>query len=360
MAVYTTIDDPEAHFQTVIYTGNGSANHAITLPGDTDMQPDFVWIKNRDATDSHCLFDAVRGATKLLTTDVGNVVGAQETTDADTLDSFTSDGFQVDADDKVNTNTEKYVSWNWKAGTTSGIVTTGADITPSAYSFNQTAGISIIKYTGNSTTDQQIAHGLGAVPHFIICKVVDADNPQNWDTYHHSNTSAPETDYLSFNLPGGTTDAVARWQDTAPTSVLFTVGDAGAVNQTGDDIMAYCFTSIQGYSKFGGYGPGNATADGPFIYTGFKPAYLLIKIISGASIWVIQDNKRPGYNLTNLYSAGNTTAVEPSNLGVDLLSNGFKIRDSDSEVNHSGGTYIYAAFAEAPFVNSEGVPCNAR
>ena len=152
MAVYTTIDDPEAYFQTVLYTGNGSANNAITLPGDTDMEPDFVWIKNRDATDSHCLFDAVRGATKVLTSDIGDVVGSNEVTDTDTLDSFASDGFQVDADDKVNTNTEDYVAWCWKANGT-GSANTSGSINTTATSANTTSGFSCLLYTSPSPRD---------------------------------------------------------------------------------------------------------------------------------------------------------------------------------------------------------------
>ena len=158
MAAYTTINDSESFFQAVIYTGNGSADNSITLPGTTDMQPDMVWIKNREQADNHCLFDSVRGVTELQYVNSN----ASDITDADTLDAFQSDGFRVDADVKVNTNTEDYVAWCWKAGTTSGITTTNANTTPDTYSFSQTAGISIIQFDGNGTDDTQVAHGLGS------------------------------------------------------------------------------------------------------------------------------------------------------------------------------------------------------
>ena len=358
MAAYTTIDDPSAFFKVQLYTGNGSANHAITFDDtDTDMQPDFVWIKNRDQTDSHCLFDSVRGATKVLNSDTN----ALETTDADTLDSFTSDGFQVDADVKVNTNTEDYMSWNWKAGTTSGITTNAAtDITPSGYSFNATSGFSIIEYTGNTDATTQLPHGLGAVPHFFMVKNVS--HADNWYVYHHKNTAAPETDYLHINLTNATYDADGIWGDTAPDSVNITLGTDPGVNDSGRENIAYLWTQKQGFSKFGGYTV-NGNADGTFVYLGFRPAFLIIKYSSGADSWMLMDNKRLGYNpeTRQFFADGTNAEYTGTNADwCDLLSNGFKIRDTDAGRNASGGSYVYIAFAEAPFVNSNGVPCNAR
>ena len=358
MAAYTAIDDPSAYFKVQLYTGNGSANHAITFDDtDTDMQPDIVWIKNRDATDGHCFFDSVRGATKLLATDSN----ADEDTDTDTLDSFTSDGFQVDADVKVNTNTEKYVSWNWKGGTTSGINATGADITPSAYSFNQTSGVSIIKYSGNSTSGAEVAHGLAAVPHLMIIKNIDYSSGEGWQVYHHKNTAAPETDALALHDNGATQDQASRWNDTAPGSVLFTLGNDISVN-TGYTYLGLIFSEKQGFSKFGSYTGGGTKF--PFIYTGFRPAYLLIKNIETSSTnWTIYDNKRPGYNVDNAYLEANSTDPDATG-GYDsdffIGSNGFKPLSNNNHTNESDKTFIYAAFAEAPFVNSNGVPCNAR
>jgi len=336
MAAYTAINDPEAYFQTVIYTGDGSANHAITLGADTDMQPDLVWIKNRDATDSHCLFDSVRGATKLLSTDAD----AAETTDTDTLDSFASDGFQVDADVKVNTNTEKYVAWCWKESATS--------------------GVDIVSYTGNGTDDTDISHNLSAVPKMIIVK--NRDTTDAWQVYHGANTSAPETDYLVLNDTAVTADAVDRWSDEAPTSSVFTLGDGAEVNTNTENYIAYCFAEKQGFSKFGSYiGNGN-TANNTFVYTGFKVGWVLIKRSSSSGEgWFIFDSTRSPANLNvNELRADTNSAETTGSHYIDFLSNGFKPKTNGAGIGGSGDTYIYMAFAEAPFVNSNGVPCNAR
>ena len=337
MAAYTTIDDPEAYFQTVIYTGNGSANNAITLPGDTDMQPDLVWIKNRDATDSHCIFDSVRGATKLLSSDATSA----EATDADTLDSFASDGFQVDADVKVNTNTEKYVAWCWKE--------------------SATAGFDIVSYTGSGSAKTE-AHSLSAVPHLMIFKNRTSDST-NWLVYHHKTSTSPEDDYLTLE----TTDAVGATtsflDDTAPTSSVFTVGANNNANESSSAQITYLWTEKQGFSKFGSH-TGYGNVDGPFIYTGFRPAYVIVKKTSGADAWTLVDNKRGDFPSMNpidqeLYP-GATTVEYSEGTGIDFLSNGFKIRSDGGWGNASGATYATIAFAEAPFVNSNGVPCNAR
>ena len=335
---YTTIDDPEAYFQTVIYTGNGSANLAITLPGDTDMQPDLVWIKNRDSgDDGHCLFDAVRGATEVLASDST----AAESDDDDTLDSFASDGFQVDADIKVNTNTEKYVAWCWKESATS--------------------GFDIVSYTGTGSAKTE-SHSLSAVPHVIICKNrTDADS---WRVYHHKNTSAPETDHLILDESGATADDATTWNDTAPTSSVFSVGDGDQTNENTDSFISYHWTSKQGFNKFGSY-TGNGNDDGPFVYTGFKPAWVLVKNTALAENWHLVDNKINPFNPmdTNLFpNLNNAVGTSSGDTGydIDMLSNGFKVRTSDSTFNTNGNEYIYMAFAESPFVSSNGVPNNAR
>jgi hypothetical protein len=353
MAAYTTIDNPELYFQTVLYTGNGAANHAITLPGDEDMQPDMVWIKNRDATDDHCLFDAVRGATKVWYPNQDHDVD----TDADTLDSFTSDGFQVDADVKVNTNTEKYVAWCWKAGTTSGIAGSPG-ITPESYSFNQTSGFSIVRYVGSNTGGDTIPHGLGAVPNWIVTKCQSADNEEGLNGHTFMNGGVDPYDYgMGFPYTGASYNSVGYWHDTAPTSTLVSLGVGGGSNLSGQTYMLYAWTDIQGFSKFGMY-EGNGNADGTFVYTGFRPAYVMIKSADSTSAWHIFDNKREGYNVDNDALEINTTTVEATADQIDLLSNGFKCRiATDPNVAE---TYLYSAFAEAPFVNSNGVPCNAR
>jgi hypothetical protein len=358
---YTAIDDPEAYFQTQLYTGNGSANHAITLGADTDMQPDLVWIKNRDAADSHCIFDALRGATKFISSDAADA----ESTDADTLDSFTSDGFQVDADDKVNTSSEDYVSWNWKANGT-GSANTAGSINTTATSANTTSKFSIITYEGDGTSGATIGHGIGAAPTFILLHHRDMTGgaAENWRVYHDKNTSAPATDYLALNTTAATADDSNAWNDTVPSSTLITLGNGGASNTDDKNFVAYAWRDVQGFSKFGSY-KGNGNADGTFVFTGFRPAFLLIKSSSNSgTAWQMWDNKRAvPFNPIKTWdlAANNTTAEDSIAAGVvDFLSNGFKMRKVGNDNNGSGLTYIYAAFAESPLVNSNGVPCNGR
>ena len=353
MAAYTTIDDPSAYFKVQLYTGTGSS-HAVSFNDtDTNMQPDMVWIKQRSDTNDHNLFDAVRGTGKLIRPNGTNAEG--DTSEG--VKSFDSDGFTCGTNSSLNGSTSTYVAWCWKAGTTSGITTTGANITPSAYSMNATSGISIIKYEGNGTDGTNTAHALGAVPHVIICKRLE--NSNYWAVYHHKNTSAPNTDYLVLNATDATSDA-GIWKDTDPTSVYFRHDNSTSVNANGEDMVAYLFTSIQGFSKFGKY-TGNVNADGVFIYLGFKPALFIVKETGNAEPWVMYDNRRGDYgnaNPNDQHLVASGTAVESSGTAIDFLSNGVKIRSNAGHLNE--GDYIYMAWAETPFVNSNGVPCNAR
>ena len=333
---YTTIDDPSAYFKVQLYTGDGSTQAIAFDDTDTNMQPDFVWIKNRDAGDTHLVFDSVRGVEKKI--HISEHPEPNESTDDATLTAFGSDGFTVGDDDKVNTNTEKYVAWCWKE--------------------SATAGFDIVSYSGNST-NRTMSHSLSAVPHFYFVLAKGDDSRSN--TYHKNNTSAPETDYLMMAYSNATTDNSDNWNDTAPTSSVFSLGTSNSVNDTGNNYMAYLFAPIQGYSSFGGY-VGNNSSDGPMIYTGFRPKYLLIKNQGASENWVIKDNARSTYNQNILHLAADVEDSEFSTtaVAVDILSNGFKCRGTNAVINSSGANYIYAAFAEAPFVNSEGVPCNAR
>ena len=351
---YTTIDDPSAHFQTTLYTGNGSANLAITNGGNSDLQPDLVWIKNRTSgtTDSHCLFDSSRGATKLLSSDTSG----NEATDADTLDSFASDGFQVDADVKVNTNTETYVAWQWKAN--GGTTTAGGGddtVSTSTYQANTTAGFSVVTYTGTGSA-ATVAHGLGVAPQVVLVKSLDGTG-KSWDMYH---ASIDETDAAQLDTTAAFYDSATYWNDTAPTSSVFSVGTSSETNGSGKLHVAYCWAPIQGYSKFGSY-IGNGNADGPFIYTGFKPAMVIVKQTAVRNL-VISDHKRSAEYTPadgNMYPDTN----DPEATTVkrwDFVSNGFKARATSTFSNEDGGTYIYMAFAEQPFVTSGGVPCTAR
>ena len=347
---YTTIDDPSAYFKVQLYTGNGSANHAITFDDtDTDMQPDIVWIKNRDATDPHCLFDAVRGVTKVIHPNLES--GGEETTDADTLTSFDSDGFALGADVKVNTNTEKYVAWCWKANGAGSANAVGS-ITTTATSANTTSGVSIVKYTGTGS-EATIGHGTGIVPKFILTR--NYTEVRDWLPNHTGFANLQGRSYFNDNATEyNETDA---YGDTANTSSVWEVLTDIKVNGSSKDYISYLFGDVQGFAKHGSF-EGNGNADGTFVYTGFRPAWVMTKSIDSTSNWQIFDNQREGYNVDNDELLGNDNTAEATTDMIDLLSNGFKLRiATDPNVAE---TYLYSAFAEAPFVNSNRVPCNAR
>ena len=339
---YTAIDDAGIFFNTKLYTGTGASN-ALTGVG---FQPDFTWIKNIDAADFHVLTDAVRGATKYIMSDVTDA----ETTNAESLKSFDSDGFTVGTMNEVNTNTEAFVAWCWKANG-AGSSNTDGSIT-STVSANTTAGFSIVKWTGDDST-ATIGHGLGAVPKMIITKRYDYEG--NWFTYHHS---LGNTKYILLEATDAEATSSNAWDDTSPTSSVFTKASANNID-TGTYI-AYCFAEKQGFSKFGTY-TGNGDADGPFVYTGFRPAYVMSKKTT-SDPWRIMDTTRSTYNVAQnrLRADSSDAEVTASSQDKDFLSNGFKIRNTDGGYNGSGSTYLYMAFAEASFVNSNGVPCNAR
>ncbi len=348
---YTTINKSTDYFNTKLYTGNGSTQ-SITGVG---FQPDWTWIKSRNsASYNHMLFDAVRGATKYIKSDATSA----ENTLTETLKSFNSDGFTVGTEADVNNNSTTYASWNWKAN---GAGSTNYDGSiNSTVSANTTAGFSIVKYTGNGTAGATIGHGLGATPAVIIQKIRGSTG--NWLVYHHKNTSAPETDFLKLNTTDATADEVTIFNDTAPTSSVFSVGTESTINGNGNTCIAYCFAEKKGYSKFGSY-TGNGTAgvdgagDGTFIYTGFKPSMIIIKPSSTTGNWQIFDNKRPGFNESDNLAPNNNAAENTSNDFVDLVSNGFKLRSGTYSA--SGVTYIYMAFGQS-LVGSNNVPCTAR
>jgi hypothetical protein len=346
---YTNIDFPAEYFDTKLYTGTGAAQSISGL----DFAPDFVWIKRRGSAEGYALFDAVRGATKRLFSDRDFA----ESIAATTLTSFNSDGFSLGGNDATN-GVDNYASWNWLAGGT-GVSNTDGTIT-STVSANTTSGFSIVSYTGTGSA-ATIGHGLGAVPRMIMVKNRDAGDA--WQVYHAANTANPETDYLVLNEDAATADNINRWNDTLPTSTLFSIGDGVEVNTNTEDYIAYCFADVKGYSKFGGY-TGNGNADGTFVYTGFKPAFVLIKRTDGIVSWRLMDNKRDPYNVMAQTLQPNSSAAEVTENAsgniTDSLSNGFKIRATGASANASGGTYIYMAFAENPFVTSSGIPTTAR
>ena len=357
---YTTIDDPSAYFQTTLYTGNGNATHAITHGGNSDLQSDWTWIKNRTDGHYHNLNDSVRGVNKKLRT--GGTAGEVVNSSSGYLSAFASDGFTVTGGssdmEEVNTNGDAYVSWNWKAGTsfTNDASGTGIGSIDSAGSVNEEAGFSICSFTGNGTSGASVKHGLSTKPAMMIIK--NRDESDSWQVYHHKNTSAPATETLQLNETGATSDTSNRWNDTEPTTAILTLGNNTTVNKNTIKYIGYIFSEKQGYSKFGSY-TGNGNADGTFVYLGFKPAMIIVKSATEARNWRLWDNKRSTYNLTDeiLYpDLSNAEATGDSE--IDMLSNGFKLRKTSD--NTSGATYIYMAFAESPFVTSTGVPATAR
>ena len=342
---YTTIDKPTDYFNTKLYTGTGSE---LSLTG-VNFQPDLTWIKNRDTTDSHQLVDSVRGATKNLFSNLTNA----EATDAQGLKSFDTDGFTVGTRLGMNTSGESYVGWNWLASNTTASNTDG-DIT-SSVSVNTTAGFSIVTYTGDGASSATIGHGLGSAPAVLINKTRSLVG-YDWNVQHKS---LGATKYLYLSSTAAEATNIGMWNNTAPTSSVFTVGTYDNVNKASETYVTYCFSEVKGYSKFGNY-TGNGNADGTFIYTGFKPSFVLQKKTSGTSDWVIYDNKRDVSNVVTQELKPNSSGAENSFTNIDILSNGFKQRANYAYTNNSGGTYIYMAFAENPFVTSSGVPTTAR
>jgi len=336
---FTTINNGSDYFNTKLYTGNGSTQ-SITGVG---FQPDWTWIKNRTSAEGHAIFDVVRGVTKMLSSANSDA----ETTTANSLTAFGSDGFSVGSNLRVNQSSNNIVSWNWLANS-SGSANTDGSIS-STVSANTTSGFSIVSYTATGST-ATIGHGLGAIPKMMIIKNTTSNS--TWAVYHASLGTGK-----FLRLQG--TDAVgteANWFDTTPTSSLFTVGS----NLPSGATIAYCFAEKQGYSKIGSY-TGNNNADGTFVYLGFKPAFILWKKSSASgNNWSIFDNKRDTYNVTNHYLLPNLNNAEGTSDSCDLLSNGFKWRSTDGGSNASGATYIYMAFAEAPLVGSNGVTAKAR
>jgi hypothetical protein len=325
----TQADD---YFNTVLYTGDSSTSRALTGVG---FQPDFVWIKSRSTANNHNLNDSVRGANKQL---YSNLTDA-ETSQTNNLKSFDSDGFTLGSDGDVNFSPRTYVAWNWKAGGTA-VSNTDGSIT-SSVSANTDAGFSIVTYTGTGSA-VTVGHNLGAVPSMFIVK--RRNGTSGWATYHKDLTSASY--YIQVNDTGGESLGNNVWNQTDPTSSVFTVGTDLSVSS--GTYVAYCFAEIEGYSKFGSY-TGNGLSDGTFVYTGFRPAFIITKTSSHVSSWSIVDTTRDPFNIVNQYILAESSGAEGDFDSFDILSNGFKARTTNAERNGSGRTVIYMAFAEAPF-----------
>ena len=355
---YTTIDDPSAHFQIALYTGNAGTNNIVN-DGNSDLQPDWVWIKNRSTSGKdHGLFDSSRGTTKQLNSNNTNA----ENTVSTSLTAFNSDGFTLGADGGPNANSDSHVAWQWKANggstTTNDASSTGVGTIDSVYQANTTAGFSIVTHTGSNSAGT-IAHGLGVAPKWVLTKN-RTDNSEDWANYHVGLGSAEY--YIRLNTTAARAAGSSVWGDTAPSSTVITFGGAnGKTNAGSSNYVHYCFADIQGYSKFGSY-TGNGNEDGPFVYLGFKPKWIMFKNRAAAEEWVLQDTTRnPNNPVTkNIRVDSNIAEADASALDIDFLSNGFKNRSDNAQLNSSGVVYIYMAFAEHPFVSSKGVPTTAR
>ena len=353
---FTTIDDPSLHFRIKAYTGNGTNDTAYTWDEThANMQPDWLWFKNTSESQSNAAFDSVRGATLRL---IPNETGAEGTENTN-LDSFDSNGFTVDNELIVNGSSDNMIVWGWKGGGSASSNSDG-DIT-SSISANTTAGFSIVSYTGSGTIGNTVGHGLGAIPAWIITKNRDATS--QWITWHQGGTSTKNMDLSTAEAEYDS--SASGWQqgiNNVPTSSLlrFTAGSHGNNNvmDSSEKYISYVFVEKQGYSSFGSY-TGNGNANGTFVYTGFRPAWLMVKRTSGDN-WTIMDSKRNTFNPTGQRTFANESNAAGGTDTCDFLSNGFKLKRNDAGENGDGQTYIYMAFAESPFVNSNGVPTNAR
>jgi len=317
----------------VLYDGTGS-NVAVRGVG---FQPDLIWGKKRNAVQNHWTIDAVRGIAKTLFPD---------STDAEAsigLSGFEPDGFNTGTNSLFTDSGGEYVSWNWKANG-SGSANTNGSI-DSTVSVNTDAGFSIVTYTGDDTQTTTVGHGLSKAPEFIIVKG-RSDAGRHWRVLANSDA----TDYLKLNTTAATADDDNYWNDTAPTATVFSIGDANDVNNLDGTFVAYCWHSVDGFSKVGGW-TGNGDADGTFVYTGFRPKYLLLKAASRTGAWAILGTKRDTdiYNPISEYLTADTSSVEGTHVHCDFLSNGIKFRNDGGDYNEDAATYIYIAFAETPF-----------
>ena len=348
---YTTINKSTDHFDIRTYSASGAGSIS-----DVSFQPDFLWFKNRASVGDHGLMDAIRTVNKILHSNDAN---AEATSGASNdFTAFTSNGFTYGTSSQLDTSTGTPCTWLWKANGTGSTNTNGSQ--NSTVSANTAAGFSIVKYTGTGA-NVTIGHGLGVAPKMIHIKGLG--NANNWLT-GGTNISSNWSSSLHLNTTAGI-DTYNYWQNYAPNANVFYMTSDGALNQSGIDYIAYCFSDVQGYSKFGSY-TGNGNADGPFIYTGFKPSFVLRKYATGGTAagegWELLDGTRSPFNVADKRLRADTTSAESTgaNYYVDFLSNGFKIRTADNATNNSGATYIYMAIAAAPLVGSNNVPANAR
>ena len=337
---------PRDFFSTVLYTGTQATGNAITGVG---FQPDLIWCKNRELTVSNIVFDAARGTTKYIYTNSNSAQG----TDANSLESFDSDGFTVGSWDVPNYLNDGYTSFNWKAGTTTGL--SGGTITPSAYSINPSSGFGIYQYTGNATSGATIAHGLGTAPEVVWCKKISGAG--SWSCGWKGGPLT-FTKYLTLDTDEEAFASSGYWNNTAPDATNIYLGN-GHTNSSGVDQIMYAWAPVKGYSHMGVY-EGNNDSDGPFIYTGFRPAWVIIKNYpADGDTWGVWNDTTLGYNPDNNSLHPNSDAVEGTGDYIDLFSNGFKLTTTAPAVNEAQ-YYVYMAFAEFPIVSSNSKSGVAR
>jgi hypothetical protein len=353
---YTTIDDPSAYFQCALYTGNANYN-TITNDGNSDLAPDIIWGKCRSTTKTHYFYDSIRGVENRVETDNS----ANQDTSTNGVLNFYTDGFRLGSGNTENDNTETYVAWQWKVNGGTVANNTAGNTTTSVQT-NLTAGVTIGTYEGNSSNGNSIGHGLGAIPDFFMIKGYTGSGTKYWTIGCPNIASMANGASKTLNLDtdGAVVNNTAIWGNVSLTDSIVTINSGQQVNHVNSDYMFFAFKNIQGYSKVGEY-KGNGSADGTFVYTGFKPAFLMMKRTDSSGNWVMFDNTRDTGNVTkhrlfpNLTNADNTTRDY-----IDLLSNGFKMRNTDVDHNAAGSTIMYLAFAESPFVTSTGTPTTAR
>jgi hypothetical protein len=352
---YSTITKPSLQFNTKLYSGNGSTQ-SITGVG---FRPDWIWQKERDGTSYHVVTDIVRGNTKQL---FPNDTSANVTS-SNYITSFDSDGFGLGQNNDTNESGKTYVSWNWKAGNSAGSSNSDGSIT-STVSLNTAAGFSIVKYTGTGS-GATVGHGLGSALSWLLVKKIESGGQAgNW-TIWHKGTTQPAHDevlFLNNNSAEGDVSNDTYWNGANPTSSVFSINTNENLNENTYDYIAYCFTEKKGFSKMHKY-TGNGNSDGVFVYTGFKPAFVICKRINAAENWPMFDNRlRPSNNVGNNFMYADLSNVQDSSGGIDFLSNGFKLRTASNLLNGGGAKYIYIAFADEPLVANVGssIPATAR
>ena len=343
------IDKPNLHFATTLYTGNGSTDRAVTV----GFQPDWIWCKERSQTESNMLHDVHMNAGDYIRSNTAD----QLSNSGEMFKSITSTGFTVGTRGEVNENSQTYVNWSWKGGGTPSANNVGS--TASSVSVNTTSGFSVVTWTGTGSATT-LGHGLGATPELIIIKN-KTDNNTNWMFFARSMIapSATNKEFFELNAQAGLQANGSATTFTSTSNTTFGVGTDNKLNGSGDAMVAYVFAPKKGFSKFGKY-TGNGNADGPFVYTGFRPAWVLQKQ-QATRDWTLADNRRANsFNVINARLLPNSSASESANNLIDFVSNGFKVRATESNSNASNGTYMYFAFAENPIVGSNNVPGVAR